>query len=73
MFKVNADIHPNIVKTFFTRDDAVAFLVGEGAVNGIAGWHRPLRDGETRKVSNSITEGAVFYHIRDERGCTVTL
>lgn len=71
MFKINADNTPNVVRTFFSREDAVAYLVSEGATNGLMGWRRPRRDGE--KSSSQLFPNTVFYTVRDERGNSITI
>ena len=73
LIRIHEDIRPNVVRTFFSKDDALEYLKSEGAYNGPVGWRRPLRDGERRKVTNPITEGCVFYVIEDHRGWSVTL
>ena len=73
MYKVNNDVNPERVRTFFDKKYVLDYLHKEGAYNGIMGWRRPLRDGEVRKVSNKCTEGFTFYTIRDEHGWCVTI
>lgn len=73
MYKINNDIRPNEIRTFFNERDARAFLVSEGCTNGYTGWSRPLRDGESRRVSNAVTEGRAFYTVRNVHGHVVTI
>lgn len=64
-YEVKNDVRPQEVRTFSNYAEAVAYLREEGATNGLAGWRRPLRKGERRKVANPITDGFAFYFVRE--------
>lgn len=62
MFKIHSSIHTNIVRTFFSCDDAISYLRSIGAHNGISGWHRVHSDGTVE-----------HFVVRNELGWCITI